>query len=64
MHLLQSLISYFKYVQELKEIMSKELKRNMRTMPHQIISVEIDYLKKQKSLELKSVITEMKNSLQ
>lgn len=38
------LISYFKYVQEIKKIVSKDLKGDMTKMSHQIVS--IDYFRK------------------
>lgn len=58
LNLTKTLISYFKYVQELKKTVSKDLKGSMRKMPHQLLSIKIDYLKKIEILELKS-ITEM-----
>lgn len=44
LNLMKILISYFKYVQEIKKIVSKDLKGNMRKMSPQIVS--IDYFRK------------------
>lgn len=48
----------------LKEIIFKELKMNMTITIHQIENINKDRNYQRKQMEIKSIITEMKNSLE
>lgn len=59
-------MNYFKYFKELKETMSKDLNEFIRMRDYQIENISRDRnykMEPNKNLKLKSITTEMKNSL-